>query len=93
MKGIHHILHTLDRALCHDINILVPMRTAHQDDIIRIILSDFRTRSKLYLQVSLSQQFCSGLYPPQQLTFHLFPVLLRSPFCFLRLILCLAARC
>lgn len=25
MKGIHHILHTLDRALCHDINILVPI--------------------------------------------------------------------
>ena len=52
MKGIHHILHTLDRALCHDINILVPMRTAHQDDIIRIILSDFRDDGfSVYLQV------------------------------------------
>ena len=51
MKGIHHILHTLDRALCHDINILVPMQTAHQDDIIQIILSDFRDDGfSVYLQ-------------------------------------------
>lgn len=68
MKGIHHILHTLDRALCHDINILVPIRTAHQDDIIRIILSDFRDDGfSVYLQVSLSQQFCSGLISATEL--------------------------
>lgn len=68
MKGIHHILHTLDRALCHDINILVPMRTAHQDDIIRIILSDFRDDGfSVYLQICLSQQFCSGLISATEL--------------------------
>ena len=68
MKGIHHILHTLDRALCHDINILFPMRTAHQDDIIRIILSDFRDDGlSAYLQVRLSQQFCSGLISATEL--------------------------
>lgn len=68
MKGIHHILHTLDRALCHDINILVPMRTAHQDDIIRIILSDFLNDGfSVYLQICLSQQFCSGLISATEL--------------------------
>ena len=52
MDGIHDVLETSQRALCHQMDVLIPVRTANQYDIIGVVLANLANHlCGIFLQV------------------------------------------
>ena len=53
MNGVHDILKTSQWTLCHEVDILIPVGTAYQYDIVRVVLADLANHlCSVFLQVS-----------------------------------------